>query len=250
MAYGARERPRLVPEELAFEDAIAQRGRVHRDEWLLRALAPRVQGSGREFLAGPALAGDEHGRWRVRDLMQHLCQLVRRRRTTDPPREIGVVGQGRVQVLVLPPELSVPQRPLDHHEELIEVHGFGEVVVRALLDGLDRPLNGGVRGDDDDPGHGRPLPKLGGKLKAVHARHVNVGDDDVGLPVVEHAQRLEGIRGGPYRHLGVTEQLGEARTSGGLVVDDKDLGLWSATVHSRPEWSGSVRVGGAAVETA
>src|SRR5262249_56024178 len=51
----------LVPEELALEQCLRDRGAVERDQRLARARAAVVDRLGDELLAGAALAGDQDG---------------------------------------------------------------------------------------------------------------------------------------------------------------------------------------------
>ena len=58
---GAGEGALLVAEELALDQPLGDRGAVDRDQRPGGAPAVRVDRAGDELLAGPALAGDEHG---------------------------------------------------------------------------------------------------------------------------------------------------------------------------------------------
>src|SRR3970282_1670667 len=56
---GPGERPLLVPEELALQDALLERPAVDDEKWFVLPLRLLVDGLRHQFLAGPALAGDQ-----------------------------------------------------------------------------------------------------------------------------------------------------------------------------------------------
>ena len=57
----AGERAFLVPEEHGFEHLLRNRRAVDRDEWSFRARRMTVDVAREDFLAGAALAGEQHG---------------------------------------------------------------------------------------------------------------------------------------------------------------------------------------------
>ena len=63
---GAGERALLVAEQLRLEQLLRQRRAVDRDERLAGAIRSLVDQARDHFLAGPGLAGDEHGGFRGR----------------------------------------------------------------------------------------------------------------------------------------------------------------------------------------
>ena len=68
----AGERAALVPEQLGFDQAVGHRGDVHRDERLRAPVAQLMDRPGDQLLAGAALAGDQRGGRRGRDLREQL----------------------------------------------------------------------------------------------------------------------------------------------------------------------------------
>src|SRR5690606_15057746 len=68
LAGRARERALVVPEELALEQPLGDRGAVDDDEGLLAARAPAVDGVGEALFARAGLAEDEDRRAGDRDL--------------------------------------------------------------------------------------------------------------------------------------------------------------------------------------
>ena len=59
--HGTSEGPALVAEELALEECFGEARALHGDEWAVRAQARRVDRPGRQLLAGPGLALQQHG---------------------------------------------------------------------------------------------------------------------------------------------------------------------------------------------
>src|SRR5690606_23567563 len=76
---GARERPLLVPEQLALEQRLRERRAVDGDERLAGARAQRVDGARELPLAGPALARDEHRGARAGDLLRQAVDPLHHR---------------------------------------------------------------------------------------------------------------------------------------------------------------------------
>ena len=72
---GARERARFVAEQLGFQDGLRQRRAIDLDQRLLPAAGQKVQPRCDQFLAGTALADDQHRlgqRRRPRDVLEHF----------------------------------------------------------------------------------------------------------------------------------------------------------------------------------
>ena len=69
------------------------------------------------------------------------------------------------------------------------------------------------------------LAEAGEQLHAVHAGHLQIGDDDAGLPGGDLLQRFEAVASGFGAIAPAGDQLGEARQRVGLVFDDQDFFL-------------------------
>ena len=131
---GAGERALLVPEQLALEERLGERGAVQRDERLLGARAERVDRAGELPLAGAALAGDEDRRPRARDLARDAIDLLHRGARADEPLEPLAVPLADLpaQVLRLDADLPPLERALDDDRERVEVDRLREVVLGPL----------------------------------------------------------------------------------------------------------------------
>ena len=219
---GAGERALLVAEELALQQGLAERRAVEAHQRRLGAGAGAVDHLGDQLLAGAGLALDEDAGAARRHLLDHPQQLDHAGVRADDVPESVALAEPLAQPAVLLHQAGALHGALDHHRQHREIEGLGEVVVGALLHRLD-----GV-GDGAEGGHhheGRVA--LGGlgllhQADAVEARHLQVGEDHVGLELLELAERLEAVG----RRLGavalLTEDLREGRPCVGLVVHDQD----------------------------
>src|SRR3990172_2812896 len=95
------EGPLLVPEQLALQNALLQRTAVDDQERPLFPLGVLVDGLGDQFLAGPALAGEEDGGIGRRDPDDHLQDLPYLLARGDDFRERLFLSEARSQVEVL-----------------------------------------------------------------------------------------------------------------------------------------------------
>ena len=219
---GAGERPLLVAEELGLEQRLGDRRAVDLDQRLLGAGAVLVQQVGDQLLAGAALAGDQHGAARRRDLAHDLEDPRERRAAAD---DLGRLAQRLEAVLegqVLEPQRLDLERARDELDDLLHAHGLGEVVDGALLERLDGGLHRALAGDDDDREEGVELPEGLEEDQAVHAGHHQVGQDEVGLLRARQLQPL-GPRAGAEDGVAlVLEALAHRLGGVAVVVGDED----------------------------
>jgi hypothetical protein len=113
------------------------------------------------------------------------------------------------------------ERALDDDRDLVDVEGLGEVVVGAGLHGGDREALRAVRREQDDGQRGVACVDGGDELEPAHARHLEVGEHDLG--VVEAGQRFGAGARGDHRVPAIDEHLAEREQDAGLVVDEQDL---------------------------
>jgi hypothetical protein len=87
--FGIREGTALVPEQLALNEVIRERSAIHRNEGAVAAGTQIVEGSGREFFAGPSLALNEHRRVDDRNFFNNIQRFQEERRIAQQiePRE-------------------------------------------------------------------------------------------------------------------------------------------------------------------
>ena len=99
-----------------------------------------------------------------RDQLRRLVHFLHRPAAADHAVvvEVGVALADQVGVLGAQP--LVRERPVDHHEQLVDLERLLQVVEGAEPHRLDRALDGGVRGHDHD------LRQLGGVARRASSR--------------------------------------------------------------------------------
>jgi hypothetical protein len=169
--HGAGEGTLLVAEQLALLQPLRDGGTVDIHERTVGADRPVVDRLCHEFLAGPALAGNEH-----RDVrLQHLLDLVVHRahgcRRAHDVAQVVPIAQLALEPFHLLGEAVVGHRPSQGGQQPLLVHRLGQVVVCAKLGELYRPTDVVHRGDHDDRQRGETPPELLEHLGAVHLGH-------------------------------------------------------------------------------
>ena len=228
LAHGHRpgERPLLVAEQLGLEERLGQRGAADLDQWMGVALAGPMQRLGDELLAGPRLAGDEDGGVAAGDLADELEDLQHRLRRADDALALGrALAQLQSKCADLEAHVGVLEDPAQRGEEVVDLERLGDVVVGAVLHGLDR------RGAAAEGRHHDHLElivlalQLAQDRQPVLVRELDVHHHEVRtLLLIGH--RREGLgagrgRGRPVAVLG--QQIGQELTDVLVVVDDEDL---------------------------
>ena len=134
------ERALLMPEQLAFDHALAERFAIDCDERAVGAVAPVMKHPGDHFLAGPSLAFDKDRGPRRRHPANHRDQLAALRPLGDEAgRDAGDV-ELLAEFAVLALQGAHLDRAADDRIELVGVERLGDVVERpALKRRLGRP---------------------------------------------------------------------------------------------------------------
>ena len=176
---------------------------------------------GVELLSGAALAGDEDVGEGPGDLADHVVDAEHPGAVSQDEAEVEVFPEVVPHGLLLPVEGPHLEGPGDRLAQLGVVEGFGQVVVGAVVHGLDRGLGRGVGRDHDD--HRARVPGLGGP-EHVDARHVpeaDVAEQEVEVPFLYHGDRLFAAPGdGDPVPLPLQHQL-EKLPHAELVVNDQ-----------------------------
>ena len=132
--------PLLVAEQLRLDEGLGNRRDVDGDERLGAARTLMVDGPRHQLLARPALARDEHGGRRPRDLGHELVDADHGAVPPDHgPRSAPLVaGQGQLgaQTEHLALQRPLLEGPVHEQRDVVDVEGLGEVVVRAALERL------------------------------------------------------------------------------------------------------------------
>ena len=117
-----------------------------------------------------------------------------------------------------------------HDQQLLDLERLLQVVHRPELHGLDRALDGGVRGHHEDlralSGGGR-ADELADELEAGHLRHQVVDDQDVEGAHAQHALRIPRAGGG-HALVAFLAQRAAQRLQDLLLVVDQEHGAGGA----------------------
>ena len=179
------------PKSSLSRSDLGERGAVQRHERLRRARAERVDRARELALAGAALARDEHGRARRRDLRATPIDLLHRGARADQALEALAVALAQLaaQVLGLDPERAALERALDRERERVEVDRLREVVVGARAHRATAEATS-PNAVTTMTGRSRSCSRsFAEQLDAVHAGHLEVGDDDVGRAIGRDLER-------------------------------------------------------------
>ena len=214
--------PFAVPEQLALQQGLRDRRAVHRDEGLAAAGRLGVDRAREDFLAGAALARQQHRRLEAGGALHHLEHLDHRLGGGHDRVIAGSALDLAAQQLVGAAQALALARLAQREQHLGGGEGLGEVVVGAALHRLDRELRG-AEGRHQDHGRFRQAPhQLGQQLEAVHPGHAQVAEHQLGGGEVELAQGRLGVRcADDFIALGREHQR-EALAQGLVVVDDQD----------------------------
>ena len=224
-AVGAGEGALLVAEQLAFQQVLRDGGAVEGQERCFAPGAVLVDGPGDQFLAGAALAGDQHGDVLGRDAADGLVHLAHGRAGAENGAlHVGVCGRlGDDGRFAHPPGHF--ERLADHSTQLLQVERLEQVVVGALLHRLDGRVRRLGHGDEDDRDARVDAADLLVNLQARLVGQAQVEENDVRMPGTDP---LEPFSSGA-RHLDPVSGSGERlahlpRYQGRVVVDQQQVG--------------------------
>ena len=201
-----------------------------------------------QFLAGAALALQQHGGARRGDLLHNVKNLLHRRRLADDVFQAELGVELLVQRNIFHFELLLAQRAGDAHFQLINLQTtLGDVVVRAALHGLDRDFFRTVGGHQDaDRRFGQ---RFGARdeLHAVLVGQAKIREHHVEVFAFEQAER--GLR--VFGHINIVTIFERGAQSvarrlfivhnqqGGLFGHGFASGIWAASRRGLRSCSGS-----------
>ena len=133
---------------------------------------------------------DQHGRVGGGDLADLLIELAHGRRLADQ----GAIGtERRLQPLAqgagFARQGNLLQGFFEHLAQALRFQRFGQVIIGAELDRLDRGIDGRLTGDENDRDLLHALAQGSDEFQAGHARHHQVGDDGLGQFAFASGQR-------------------------------------------------------------
>src|SRR5262249_41550479 len=198
----ASERSLLMPEKLAFDQRLWQRGAVDRDK---RAIVPRAQTMNRardHLFAGAALAGDKDAGFARRGLPQQREDLLHARRASDHLAENTLVAQVALEDTVFGTQSRDAGGAADEQLELrhLEAAFFEKPVGVELVHHLDGGLDIAECGEYDGGRHFARFAQLFDQPDAVKSRRVQVRDNHVSGEIVELGESFVAIARGFGAH--------------------------------------------------
>ena len=198
-----------------------------------------VDGARHQFLARAVLARDEHPGIGGCHPVDGVADVQHRFAVADHvvARRMGAPQLG---VLLLQPALL--DAVADDRQQALLFPGFLQEVVGPQPAALHRGLLVAVGGDDDHVRAGRFLADALQDLEPVHARHLDVEQDDVRLFLGQEFEGPESILGQPGLETVILEQALQGDADALLVVDDQDaLGHRARLLGVGGPWGGPPR---------
>ena len=222
LGRGPGEGPLLVPEELALEQVLGDRGAVDGQQALLAALAVAVDGAGDKFLAAAALAGDKHRGVAHGHAADHLEHRLHRLGLADDVVAVLLDGEGGLGGGGVAEFRRGLEGRVDDH-----LHAEGERLLAQEVKGtelhrLDDRLGGAEGARDDHHRVGRFGPDPGKKVETSRGTQVHLGDDEIGLLEAEDLEGVGGAGLGDHLHAGGLELVPGPVEEVSLAVDDQD----------------------------
>ena len=242
LALGAGEAALLVAEDLAFHQVRRDRAAVDGEERMAAAPAEVVDRSRDDFLAGAALAGDEHRDRRRRDADDLLVDAPHRRRAAPERAEVALALERRFEVAGGGLQRRRLGHPRQHALELLQAHRLDEVVGGAEAKRLDRGVEAGVAGDQHQLGVGQLLD-VAEQLHAAAVGQHQVEQDDVGLLQRHLAPRIAQRSGGGDGEALVGDQHRHRFRGVGVVVDEQGVRHSNSSFLETGQYGTSLRHG-------
>ena len=218
-----------MAEQLGLDQLVGNRGAVHLHE---RAVAPQALAMDRarhQLLADAALAPDQHGGVGRRRLLNRAAHRGQRRRVADDL--VLLLGVAAI-ALVLGLEPPRVDGVADRDQHALALERLLDEIKRAEPRRFDRGGDVGVAGDDDDRRDLDEVPQLLQHFEAVHARHLDVEEHQVGRLALD---QLDAFLAGRRQHhvvAVVLERHLQRVANRRLVVDDQDAWLHRDSVRT------------------
>ena len=230
-----------VAEQLAFEDVLAERRAVERDERLGLARAVLVDGLGHELLARARLALDEHAGVSGRDAFELIDHVAHLGALADHALEAEFLVQAALQLSVGAMQSRAFGRGQGDRPELFDIERLEQVIEGPLLHCGHGRRDRAVPGHEDHGRFGLLTLGLGEDGQAVDVVHHQVGDHDVERRFFEDGGPL--LSGGRHAAMATDpgEGFGDRLRVRHVVVDHEHLDGRGRTI--RCLGSGRVRHG-------
>ena len=126
----------------------------------------------------PGLARDQHRRLRRRRLLDDAIDAADPRAVPDDPAEAALLAQLAAQQSHLAQRFLPLDRLLQQDPQPLRIDRLAQVVVRAVLDGLHRALDGALGGEQDEREVRQLILERAQQLETAHSGHDQIGHDD------------------------------------------------------------------------
>ena len=173
---GPSERPLFVPEQLALDQRLGNRGAVDGDEGPLGPRAAQMHGSCNQFLTRPVLPSDEYPAVRRPGRLDQLPQLLHGRRLSD---QLELPLHGGPQRLVLLLQSMLLERMFHPQRDVFQRQRLFDVVIGAELDGLDGGFDRAVARHHHHLRVRHQFLEALERLQPVHFGHPNVEHHEI-----------------------------------------------------------------------
>ena len=178
-----------------------------------------MNGASDQLLANAALAPDQHRRVGRRRLLDRPANSGERRRVADDLiLLLGVPAVGLVLALQ-PPRIDGVAHGDEH---AFPLERLLDEIKRAELGGFDRGVDIGVPRNHDDRRDLDEVPQLLQYFEAIHARHLDVEEHEIGRFPLDELDAFLARRRQHHVVAVVLERHLQRVADGGLVVDDQD----------------------------
>ena len=217
------ERAPHVPEQLALEQMLAERGACDLDEGSVLARAEAMDVRGKHALAGAAFAGEQDRGVAVGDLGCQLGKLPALRPQRQQRQRLRQPLEPGAQRAILDAKVLQLDRARDHAANMLCRERLGNVIVCAMTHRLDRIGNRRVRRHHDHRQRRVEPLQFAEKTEAVHSRHPHVAQHQIRGRFGKQLERLLGaVRFGYAMPAGVEGRRDHAADVA-IVVDDQDV---------------------------
>src|SRR5437764_5177126 len=208
----------LETEQLGLDQLAGNGGAVDLDERAVAAVGLLVQRGSDQLFSGAALALDQDRGGRIGDLEDDLLQLEHPLSLAD---DLGKAAPRLVGDDVAGVEIGLAGGLGNDRLQLRVLEGLGDEVEGAGLHRLYRAVHPAVGRHHDHGYVGVGDDHLAEQREAVHLRHHQIGDHDVGAVAVERRQRLLAV-GCDLHLISLTLERGREDLPEALfIVDDE-----------------------------
>ncbi len=207
LAIGAGECAGLVAEQLAFQQLVRDGRAVHFHERLVAAPRLPVNHARDNFLAGAALAADQHRGRGVGHLLDGVLHLLHAGAGAEQRGEVAVAPHLVAKLRHLAGGTLLLQNSGDAQFQVARVERLDEVVVGPQLGGVKDDVGVVARGEHQHGGIGLGPLDAAEYVECGHAGQREIQQDEGGIEAGEHAQGLVAAGGATHleaapRHLG------------------------------------------------